>query len=60
MARSTEQSERARAPAGAGAAPAESYRGFGRKELVEDFRTACLSRALDDREITLQKQSRVF
>ncbi|MGH9291937.1 MAG: alpha-ketoacid dehydrogenase subunit alpha/beta, partial [Acidimicrobiales bacterium] len=42
------------------AAPAESYRGFGRKELVEDFRTACLSRALDDREITLQKQSRVF
>ncbi len=29
-------------------------------ELVEDFRTACLSRALDDREILLQKQSRVF
>ncbi|GAC1517946.1 MAG: dehydrogenase E1 component subunit alpha/beta [Acidimicrobiales bacterium] len=29
-------------------------------EAVEDFRRACLSRALDDREMTLQKQSRVF
>jgi 2-oxoisovalerate dehydrogenase E1 component len=27
---------------------------------VEDFRLACVSRALDDREIVLQKQSRVF
>ncbi len=33
---------------------------FERDELVEDFRLACLSRALDDREIVLQKQSRVF
>jgi 2-oxoisovalerate dehydrogenase E1 component len=33
---------------------------FDRDELVADFRTACLSRALDDREILLQKQSRVF
>jgi 2-oxoisovalerate dehydrogenase E1 component len=30
------------------------------EELLEDFRLACLSRALDDREIVLQKQSRVF
>jgi 2-oxoisovalerate dehydrogenase E1 component len=30
------------------------------KEAIEDFRLACVSRALDDREITLQKQSRVF
>jgi len=29
-------------------------------EAIEDFRRACLSRALDDREMTLQKQSRVF
>jgi len=29
-------------------------------ELVEDFRLACVSRLLDDREIALQKQSRVF
>jgi 2-oxoisovalerate dehydrogenase E1 component len=29
-------------------------------ELIEDFRLSCLSRALDDREILLQKQSRVF
>ena len=36
------------------------YRGHGRDELVEDFRLACVSRALDDREIALQKQSRVF
>ncbi len=28
--------------------------------MVEDFRLACVSRALDDREILLQKQSRVF
>ncbi|HEY7948250.1 MAG TPA: dehydrogenase E1 component subunit alpha/beta [Acidimicrobiales bacterium] len=35
-------------------------RGFAGDELVEDFRLACLSRALDDREILLQKQSRVF
>ncbi len=35
-------------------------RGFPASELVEDFRLACLSRALDDREILLQKQSRVF
>ena len=28
--------------------------------LIDDFRLACISRAIDDREITLQKQSRVF
>jgi len=33
---------------------------FAAEELVEDFRLACISRALDDREIMLQKQSRVF
>ncbi len=33
---------------------------YDRDELVADFRLACLSRALDDREIILQKQSRVF
>jgi 2-oxoisovalerate dehydrogenase E1 component len=36
------------------------YRGYDREQLIEDFRIACTSRALDDREITLQKQSRVF
>jgi 2-oxoisovalerate dehydrogenase E1 component len=30
------------------------------EEVVEDFRLACVSRLLDDREIALQKQSRVF
>jgi 2-oxoisovalerate dehydrogenase E1 component len=36
------------------------YRGLPKHELIEDFRLACVSRALDDREIMLQKQSRVF
>ena len=40
--------------------PSGPLRGFSGEELVEDFRLACLSRALDDREILLQKQSRVF
>ncbi|MGH9268036.1 MAG: alpha-ketoacid dehydrogenase subunit alpha/beta, partial [Acidimicrobiales bacterium] len=31
-----------------------------RDELIEDFRLALISRALDDREISLQKQSRVY
>ena len=29
-------------------------------ELIDDFRLACISRAIDDREISMQKQSRVF
>ena len=37
-----------------------TYRGFAKKELIDDYRTALISRALDDREISLQKQSRVF
>jgi 2-oxoisovalerate dehydrogenase E1 component len=34
--------------------------GFAHDELVDDFRLACISRALDDREMALQKQSKVF
>ena len=34
--------------------------GHDADEVVEDFRLACISRAIDDREISLQKQSRVF
>jgi 2-oxoisovalerate dehydrogenase E1 component len=37
-----------------------TYRGFPKSELVDDYRLALVSRALDDREISLQKQSRVF
>ena len=40
--------------------PPLQFRGIDRAELIEDFRLACTSRALDDREITLQRQSRVF
>ncbi|MDQ6783330.1 MAG: dehydrogenase E1 component subunit alpha/beta [Actinomycetota bacterium] len=35
-------------------------RGVDACEVVEDFRLACVSRLLDDREIALQTQSRVF
>ena len=34
--------------------------GFTSAELVEDFHRACLSRSLDDRQITLQRQGKVF
>ncbi|MGZ4715239.1 MAG: alpha-ketoacid dehydrogenase subunit alpha/beta [Acidimicrobiales bacterium] len=33
---------------------------FPAAELIADFRTACVSRAIDDGEIRMQKQSRVF
>src|ERR1700737_3959629 len=36
------------------------HRGVPVGELIEDYRLACVSRFLDDREIALQKQSRVF
>ncbi|HZB71466.1 MAG TPA: thiamine pyrophosphate-dependent dehydrogenase E1 component subunit alpha, partial [Acidimicrobiales bacterium] len=36
------------------------YRGHPTEELIADFRLACISRSLDDREISLQKQSKVF
>ena len=39
---------------------ARKFRGIAVDQLVDDFRLACVSRALDDREMALQKQSRVF
>ncbi|HEY7137117.1 MAG TPA: dehydrogenase E1 component subunit alpha/beta [Acidimicrobiia bacterium] len=36
------------------------HRGVDLDEAVADFRLACISRALDDREIALRQQSRVF
>jgi 2-oxoisovalerate dehydrogenase E1 component len=36
------------------------HRGVPIAEAVADFRLACVSRAIDDREITLRQQSRVF
>jgi 2-oxoisovalerate dehydrogenase E1 component len=36
------------------------HRGVDASEAVADFRLACISRAIDDREITLRQQSRVF
>ncbi|MGI8796072.1 MAG: alpha-ketoacid dehydrogenase subunit alpha/beta [Acidimicrobiia bacterium] len=36
------------------------HNGFALDEAVTDFRLACISRALDDREITLRQQSQVF
>jgi 2-oxoisovalerate dehydrogenase E1 component len=40
--------------------PRELFRGVPVDEIREDFRLAWVSRYLDDREIALQKQSRVF
>ncbi len=40
--------------------PADKHRGIPVEELIEDYQLACVSRFLDDREIALQKQSRVF
>jgi 2-oxoisovalerate dehydrogenase E1 component len=36
------------------------HRGVALDEAIDDFRLACISRAIDDREITLRTQSRVF
>src|ERR1700733_14562089 len=40
--------------------PEPTFRGIPVDELKADFATAWVSRSLDDREIALQKQSRVF
>ena len=61
----TELANRARADHAAAAidvpqVPPVKYRGIDRSELIEDFRLACISRALDDRAITLQRQSRAY
>ncbi len=40
--------------------PAPTLRGVPLEHAVADYRTACISRAIDDREMALQKQSRVF
>ncbi len=37
-----------------------TYRGFPVDELIADYRLACTSRSIDDRQIAMQKQSRVF
>ncbi|MDQ1444720.1 MAG: 2-oxoisovalerate dehydrogenase component, partial [Acidimicrobiaceae bacterium] len=37
-----------------------THRGIPHEELIDDFTLACISRALDDREMALQKQSKVF
>ena len=42
------------------ATAAERLAAFDPDELQRDLRLACISRAIDDREISLQKQSRVF
>jgi len=39
---------------------AEALRGVPIAHALEDYRLACTSRAIDDREMALQKQSRVF
>ena len=50
--------ERVQSPENAGGVG--TYRGYPVAELVDDFRLACVSRAIDDREISMQKQMRVY
>ncbi len=38
----------------------KKHRGIAVDEAIEDFRLACVSRAVDDREIALQRQSKAF
>src|SRR4249919_249451 len=38
----------------------QTYRDVPVEEAIDDFRLACVSRAIDDREISMQKQTRVF
>jgi 2-oxoisovalerate dehydrogenase E1 component len=47
-------------PSPGAAGPGGTFRGVPVDELRDDFRLAWVSRYLDDREIALQKQSRVF
>jgi 2-oxoisovalerate dehydrogenase E1 component len=42
------------------APPTKKHRGVSADEAVADFRLACISRAVDDREIVLRQQSKVF
>src|SRR5918998_1316777 len=42
------------------AGTAQRLAAYDADELRQDLRLACISRAIDDREISLQKQSRVF
>src|SRR4029077_3773656 len=51
---------RSRGGASSARQPRRAASGDADKEAVEDFRLACISRAIDDREIALQKQTRVF
>src|ERR671925_1876866 len=39
---------------------APKLKGIPAQEAIEDFRLACISRAIDDREITLLRQSKAF
>ena len=39
---------------------APKLKGVPADEAIEDFRLACISRAIDDREIALQRQSKAF
>jgi 2-oxoisovalerate dehydrogenase E1 component len=38
----------------------KKHRGVPADQAIEDFRLACVSRAIDDREIALQRQSKAF
>jgi 2-oxoisovalerate dehydrogenase E1 component len=50
----------AKAPAAAGQGPEKTYEGLTGKQLIELYRLMFLSRRLDDREILLKRQQKIF
>jgi len=46
--------------AAAAAGPGALFRGVPHEELVADYRIACMARAVDERQMTLHKQGRVY
>src|SRR6184192_2397339 len=43
-----------------GKKPEKTYQGLTRKQLIENYRLMFLSRRLDDREILLKRQQKIF
>src|SRR5205085_4527954 len=50
----------AKAPAAAERGPEKTYEGLTGKQLIEMYRLMYLSRKLDDREILLKRQQKIF
>src|ERR1035437_2366478 len=47
-------------PAVAQTAPSEKYEGLSRQQLIDFYRLMYMSRRIDDREILLKRQQKIF